>query len=548
MLTLETRALAAAPPWWRAHGYGIRLHLATWSAFRTVAVACAFAPVALVVLRPRIHGGAVPAGAGWTAGALAAGAALLALWQGALVLRSRGAGQAIGRELRVQFALQAAFTVGYALATGAFLLHVATLPPERAGVFFTRALALSSGVAPIVPLVLGGLLLVAWASWHLHRTALLRTTHALDVVSACPEDGDGPRRARELRLALTSMAHGAVARALLAVLTLFAVWLALQLERTPETIALGRVALGPWRLPSAFDWLLRTLLVAGVALPAWSLRRMVGAWALLRARLRALETASWVDALDRLPRFATGLGRVSPVELPSEAAVSRALAAATRARWGALATADPAATQALRAAMLAGTDVGPAAAAAATVGDGGTAAAPLPPPLHGASADVVALGHAFAALRDRVDAAPAGAWRTAAEELAAIYVVNYVEWAVRHLRYLALFLLAALVLVTMLLGAYPFEPQSLVKVVVFALLVWTVGALLAVLVQVNRDPVLSRITHTTIGKVTWDAPFVLNLVLVGALPALTFLGSQFPELREFLFAWVTPVLKAFGRG
>jgi hypothetical protein len=134
---------------------------------------------------------------------------------------------------------------------------------------------------------------------------------------------------------------------------------------------------------------------------------------------------------------------------------------------------------------------------------------------------------------------------TAAEELVAVYVVDYIECVFKYLRGLAAFLLVALVLMTVLIVAYPFQPASVVRTMYLLIIGVSVVTLVAVLVRMNRDPVLSAIAGTNAGEVTWDARFVLNLVTFGAVPILTLLGSEFPELRGFLFSWVSPALRAF---
>ena len=39
-----------------------------------------------------------------------------------------------------------------------------------------------------------------------------------------------------------------------------------------------------------------------------------------------------------------------------------------------------------------------------------------------------------------------------------------------------------------------------------------------------------------------------HIVLFGALPIPTTIGSQFPEVRRFLLAWVSPLYQAVVRG
>ena len=53
-----------------------------------------------------------------------------------------------------------------------------------------------------------------------------------------------------------------------------------------------------------------------------------------------------------------------------------------------------------------------------------------------------------------------GLWLREAEELAATEVVAYIEWVVRTLRRLALFILISLLFTTALVSSYPFRPQA----------------------------------------------------------------------------------------
>jgi hypothetical protein len=108
-------------------------------------------------------------------------------------------------------------------------------------------------------------------------------------------------------------------------------------------------------------------------------------------------------------------------------------------------------------------------------------------------------------------------------------------------------MLLSLLLATLLLSSYPYPPQSLLRLILLVVLGGTVGSLIFVLVQMNRDEVLSRIDRTEPGRVTWNFGFVMNLLTFGALPLLTLLSSEFPELRKFLFAWAEPILKMLAK-
>lgn len=61
---------------------------------------------------------------------------------------------------------------------------------------------------------------------------------------------------------------------------------------------------------------------------------------------------------------------------------------------------------------------------------------------------------------------------------------------------------------------------------------------LAIFVQADRDELLSRLTASPAGKVTWDVAFVSKVALYAGIPLLTLFVSQFPELTDSLGRWL----------
>ncbi len=142
---------------------------------------------------------------------------------------------------------------------------------------------------------------------------------------------------------------------------------------------------------------------------------------------------------------------------------------------------------------------------------------------------------------------PAKAVRDAirsAEEFMAVECVRYIESVLHDLRRLASYLLVSLLLSVALLSSFPFQPQDIVKLAFIALLLCTVVVLFLVMTQMSRDDVLSQITRSEIGKVSWDTTLVLNMVLFGAIPLLALLSSEFPDVRTFLFSWAEPMVRS----
>jgi hypothetical protein len=63
-----------------------------------------------------------------------------------------------------------------------------------------------------------------------------------------------------------------------------------------------------------------------------------------------------------------------------------------------------------------------------------------------------------------------------------------------------------------------------------------------VFMQMDRDPLLSRISNTAPGRL--DRNFFLRLADYGALPLLALLAAQVPSVGTFVNGLVEPVLKA----
>jgi hypothetical protein len=57
------------------------------------------------------------------------------------------------------------------------------------------------------------------------------------------------------------------------------------------------------------------------------------------------------------------------------------------------------------------------------------------------------------------------------------------------------------------------------------------------------NELLSRITNTDPGRITWDTSHVSNLLLFAGIPLLAVISSEFPAVRRVLFAWVEPLLR-----
>jgi hypothetical protein len=129
-----------------------------------------------------------------------------------------------------------------------------------------------------------------------------------------------------------------------------------------------------------------------------------------------------------------------------------------------------------------------------------------------------------------------------ANEFIAVRIVMYIRFFMLHLKNMMTAISASTLLLVLAAVSYPFnEPRAILweiaSLVAFLLLI--VGMVLA---QMNRDPILSRLSDTDIGKLNY-LTFLSQLALAGGLPALTVLAGVFPTLGNAIASLLRPVLQ-----
>ena len=485
--------------------------------------------------------------------------------------------------------LVALFGVVYLLLSILFAVDVLRLEGVDFWRFLRRAIEVDSLVSPILPLMLGGIGYAVWCAWHLERIQLLKNQTTFE--SACEAElsyrhwsgisfssalRDDLRRSgatvRAIRSSLFQVIPSFGALFILVAFGCLFLWLWPQLGLSFEALLTKR-RLG---LPS-FDWLFRVSVLASVFATAWGAYRLLVVWAGLRECLQGFSRMPIVSAFGRLPPRLARLTRISLPGMTPKVLVGAVadlqwlhLQQIYAAKQGEFEEAlGP--TQATLAGRVADLMREPAAQASALDRSGRKALVGRFKSLYDVlrelwrlepmSDDVKALTEGLRKEYDRPDAGaglavsttlrirhgfagPVRLWLRAAEEYTASRMVEYIEWVVRHLRVLMLFLLVSMVLTTLLIASYPYQPQSKLRLIMLIVLVGSVGILTFVLAQMNRNEVLSRIAHTDPGRITWNMPFVLNVFTFAVVPLLALLSSEFPGLRNALFSWVHPLVGA----
>jgi len=104
-----------------------------------------------------------------------------------------------------------------------------------------------------------------------------------------------------------------------------------------------------------------------------------------------------------------------------------------------------------------------------------------------------------------------------------------------------MFVAAAFVFALVAWNSYPFQPHAFIDWCFTILLgILTLG-FLWVFAQMHRNAILSRITNTTANELGWE--FWLRIAAFGAVPILTWLAYQFPEIGGSIYRVIQPGLQ-----
>jgi hypothetical protein len=133
-----------------------------------------------------------------------------------------------------------------------------------------------------------------------------------------------------------------------------------------------------------------------------------------------------------------------------------------------------------------------------------------------------------------------------AEEFVASRVAVFVQVGMTHARNLTGFVVAALVLMLVAAISYPLQPRKLFLGYHWVAILTVVIAAVTTLAEMNRDRVLSYLAHTPPGSVRWNREWVFRLVTYGLIPLLTLLAAQFPEVGAGFLSALRAAIGALG--
>jgi hypothetical protein len=130
-----------------------------------------------------------------------------------------------------------------------------------------------------------------------------------------------------------------------------------------------------------------------------------------------------------------------------------------------------------------------------------------------------------------------------AEEFIAIRYMSLIRAVLANMRYSMTFVSTAFVLTIVAWNSYPFQPRQLVDWLSTGVLLILGIGVIRVFAQMHRDPILSRVTDTKPNELGWD--FYLRIIAFGAIPVITWLAYQFPDVGSAIYKFVQPGASVF---
>jgi hypothetical protein len=127
-----------------------------------------------------------------------------------------------------------------------------------------------------------------------------------------------------------------------------------------------------------------------------------------------------------------------------------------------------------------------------------------------------------------------------AEELVCLVYLGFIQNVLGRMRTLVMQLLFMFIAVSISVATYPFDPRSALSGAMFVLFVIIGIVIVVVYSQMHRDATLSYVTNTTPGELGTE--FWFKLISFGIGPLLGLLATLFPELTGTIFNWLQPGL------
>jgi hypothetical protein len=128
------------------------------------------------------------------------------------------------------------------------------------------------------------------------------------------------------------------------------------------------------------------------------------------------------------------------------------------------------------------------------------------------------------------------------EQFVALLFANFISNVFLRMRTVILTIAGLYIFLLLSISAYPVEPKPILRPALILMFFAIAGVVGTVYAQMHRDATLSRLTKTAPGELGLDFYVKTGSFLV--LPLISLLVSQFPDINNLLFSWLTPAAQA----
>ena len=134
-------------------------------------------------------------------------------------------------------------------------------------------------------------------------------------------------------------------------------------------------------------------------------------------------------------------------------------------------------------------------------------------------------------------------WLQLAEDYVLISLIFHLRRFAPPLRKLASFLMTSPVILLLAITVYPFQPQRMLTMLIWILVLGAASLSIWIFIQIDRDPFVSRVSNTTPNAVNFDVSFISSLMPL-MVPVLGLILTVFPDLLFFMRSVLEPVARA----
>jgi hypothetical protein len=140
------------------------------------------------------------------------------------------------------------------------------------------------------------------------------------------------------------------------------------------------------------------------------------------------------------------------------------------------------------------------------------------------------------------DRARAVAWLVAAEDYLALRILHWIGRAQAQVWVMIRAVVVGVIALLLAVDSYPFRDQARVGSVLSVLVALVAVAVMRVVVGLNRDELISRVTNSVPGRLKLDRDLLSNL-LTYVLPLVGLLGSLSYDVSDLLRSWLDPLFR-----